>query len=167
MIIKAIKLAPWSFIIYPLGFVAAGIMTILTWVLMCWIIATISMITGSNQVLWLRWFYTHDASLDGGIEQNKEGYDPNAKGFKLWWQRVRWICRNPAYRFNAYVLGFAAEGSVLIFEAGDQWPNFRYWTVMRSAGGWHFFGYRGKNDRWFGWNYMAYAGRHQIKSKPF
>jgi len=167
MVLKALKLAPWSFLIYPLGFIASWVMTFLTWGVMCWVIATISMITGRNVVPWLGWFYTHDASLDGGIEQHKDGYDPNAKGLKLWWQRVCWICRNPAYRFNAYVLGFAAEGSVLIFEAGDQWPNFRYWTVMRSAGGWHFFGYRGKNDRWFGWNYMAYAGRHQIKSKPF
>jgi hypothetical protein len=161
------KLAPMSVAIYPFAALMSWLMKLVAW-FMSPVIATVSMITGKNEVGgWLAYLYTHDASLDGGVEAGLPGYEASATGFRLWWQRVRWVCRNPAYRFNAYVLGFAAEGSVLIFEAGDQWPNFRYWTVMRSAGGWHFFGYRGKNDRWFGWNYMAYAGRHQIKSKPF
>lgn len=166
MVLKALKLAPWSFVIYPLGFIASWVMTFLTWGLMCWIIATISMMTGSNQVKWLGWFYTHDASLDGGIEQGKDGYDHNAKGFKLWWQRVCWCCRNPAYGFVAGPLGFDAEGFKIIFESGTAYPPERHWTVVELKSGFRIFGYR--NGRmWLGWKNQDIAGRIQLKSKPF
>ena len=166
MLKKAFNLAPWSFAIYPLGFIAAGVMTILTWGLMCWIIATISMITGSNQVTWLRWFYTHDASLDGGIEQGKDGYDPNAKGFKLWWQHVCWICRNPAYGFVAGPLGFNAEGSAIIFQSGEPYPPVKHWVIIELKSGFRIFSYRHKS-MWYGWKPEGIANRHQLKSKPF
>lgn len=162
---KVFRLAPSSVAVYPFAFIVSWVVTLLSYVLSP-LIAGISLATGSNQVPWLGWFYTHDASLDGGVEQGKDGYDPAATGFKLWWQRVCWICRNPGYRFNAYVLGLPAEGTTIIFREGDEWPNFRLWTVLETKSGRRYFGYRGKNDQWFGWNYMAYAGRHLLKSKP-
>lgn len=163
---KVFKLAPFSVAVYPFGALISWLVTLLAWALSP-LIAGISMVTGKNQVGGpLAYLYTHDASLDGGIENHIDGYDPNAKGFKLWWQRVCWICRNPGYRFSAYVLGFPDEGTVIIFRQGDDWPNFRLWTVLETRPGRRFFGYRGKNDRWYGWNYMAYAGRHLLKSKP-
>ncbi|WP_245456611.1 DUF7338 family protein [Rhizobium hidalgonense] len=42
-----------------------------------------------------RWFSTLNADLDGYIPQRVSGFDPAAKGFKLWWQRTRWTWRNP------------------------------------------------------------------------
>lgn len=166
MFFKVFKLAPLSMITYPFYLLLSWIATLLAFILSP-LIAAISVITGKNQVSgFLSYFYTHDASLDGGIEQGKDGYDPNAKGVKLWWQRVSWICRNPAYKFVAHVLGFKDEGSELIFEHGEAWPNSDYWTVVRSPRGYNYFGYRGKKC-WFGWNYMSYGGYHQVKSKPY
>lgn len=166
MILKAFKLAPCSFLIYPLGFIASWVMTFLTWAVMCWVIATISTITVRNVVPWLGWFYTHDASLDGGIEQNKDGYDPNAKGFKLWWQRVCWICRNPAYGFVAGPLGFSADGFKIILESGKAYPPVKHWTVVELKSGFRIFGYR-NGGTWCGWKNQDIAGRIQLKSKPF
>ncbi|MBB3315102.1 hypothetical protein FHT77_000944 [Rhizobium sp. BK181] len=123
------------------------------------------MATGKNQVRLFWLFYTHDASLDGGIEQGKDGYDPNAKGFRLWWQRVCWICRNPAYGFCAYVLGHSADGSVMIFESGSPYPAVHHWYVVELRNGHRIFGNRHKT-RWLGWKHTPIAGRHQLKSKP-
>ena len=162
---KVFRLAPFSVAVYPFGALLSWLVTLLAWVLSP-LIAGISMATGSNQVSWLGWFYTHDASLDGGIENHIDGYDQNAKGFRLWWQRVSWICRNPGYRFNAYVLGYSAEAPVLIFESGTAWPAVSYWTVIELKGGRRIFGYR-SGSRWFGWKHEPIAGRHQLKSRPF
>ncbi|KWV42142.1 hypothetical protein AS026_21270 [Rhizobium altiplani] len=162
---KIIRLAPLSCAAYPLLAPIAMLATLLAWVLSP-LIAGISMVTGSNQVLWLRWFYTHDASLDGGIEQAHDGYDPNAKGLKLWWQRVCWVCRNPASSFDAYVLGYPADGSKVIFESGVSYPPVRYWAVIELKSGRRIFGYRHKGI-WWGWKHEPIEGLYQIKAKPF
>ena len=62
-------------------------------------------------------FHTHDNTLDGG---QKQGYRIGARGLSLWWQRVCWICRNPGYGFDAYILGFAHAGYRVLSEKGDQ-----------------------------------------------
>lgn len=162
---KVFRLAPAAVLVYPLLVPISWLMTLLSYA-MSPIIAGISMATGSNQVPWLGWLYTHDASLDGGIEQSKDGYDPAAKGFKLWWQRVCWVCRNPAYGFVAGPLGFSAEASALIFESGEPYPPVKHWTVIELKGGRRIFGYR-NGGKWFGWKHTAIAGRYQLKSKPF
>lgn len=162
---KVFRLAPVSVAVYPFLVPIAWLMTVAAYAVSP-LIAGISMATGNNQVLWLRWFYTHDASLDGGIEQGKDGYDPAATGWKLWWQRVSWICRNPAYGFVAGPLGFSADRSAIIFESGEPYPPVSYWTVIRLKTGFRIFGYRHKT-RWLGWKYTPIAGRHQMKSKPF
>jgi hypothetical protein len=162
---QVFKLAPRSVLVYPFLCLCAWFMTLVAWVLSP-IIAGISMATGKNVVPWLGWLYTHDASLDGGIEQTKDGYDPAAKGFKLWWQRVCWVCRNPAYGFVAGPLGFSAEASALIFESGSPYPPVKHWTVIELKGGRRIFGYR-NGGKWFGWKHTPIAGRYQLKSKPF
>lgn len=52
---------------------------------------------------WLMWFETFDATVDEGWQG---GYypKPNSK-LALWWCRVKWLCRNPAYGFAYYPLG--------------------------------------------------------------
>ena len=119
-------------------------------------------------------FHTHDNTLDGG---QKQGYRIGVRGLSLWWQRVCWICRNPGYGFDAYILGFAHAGYRVLSEKGDQ-ASFGvdnrgfYSNVMQAANGKKYFSYRrnvplwGRRyiKVWFGWNYMAYGGeRHQIK----
>jgi len=162
---KVFRLAPLSVAVYPFFALQAWVATIIAWALSP-LIAGISMATGKNEVRIFSLLYTHDASLDGGIEQGKDGYDPNANGFKLWWQRACWICRNPAYGFCAYIVGYPAEGSVIIFESGSPYPPVSHWTVIELKHGRRIFGYRNKS-RWFGWKHAAIAGRHQLKSKPF
>ncbi len=159
------KMAPGAIALYPILALFSWAATLTAW-LLAPLIAAISMATGNNEVRFLNWFYTHDASLDGGIEQGKDGYDPAATGWKLWWQRVSWIARNPAYRFNAYVLGYSAEASALIFESGEPYPPVKHWTVIELKGGRRVFGYR-NGGKWFGWKHTPIAGRYQLKSKPF
>lgn len=165
---KVFRLAPVSVAVYPIAFVLAKIAVLFAYALSP-LIAGISIATGKNEVGGLlSYLYTHNASLDGGVEQGVEGYRDGLTGFSLWWQRVCWICRNPAYKFAAYVLGFSTDGATVIFDNGliHRTAPYGYWSVVQSAGGWKWFGYRGRNC-WYGWNYREYGGRHQVKGKPF
>lgn len=79
-------------------------------------------------------FHTHDDDLDGG--QHQLGW-PQAKSFKLWWQRTRWIMRNPAYGFAANVFGFRFEGVTTVYQidsGGFDWlkPGTFYEGVYRD-----------------------------------
>lgn len=53
---------------------------------------------------WLAWFQTQDAPLDAGVRDNYEGFDPNDS---KWWNRTKWLWRNPAYGFCYWPLGIA------------------------------------------------------------
>lgn len=163
---KIFRLAPFSVAVYPFLMPISWLVTLTAWALSP-LIATISMITGKNEVGGLlAYLYTHDASLDGGVGDHIRGYGPNAKGFKLWWQRVRWICRNPGGRFNGFILGYPSDGSTMIFKSGEPYPPVHYWTVNELKSGRRIFGYRHKG-RWFGWKHEAIAGRYLLKAKPF
>lgn len=163
---KTFKLAPLSLLIYPVAALLSWVATLLAWILSP-LIAGISVVKGTDNVGgFLSYFYTHNASLDGGIAQGVKGYKEGLTGFKLWWQRTCWVCRNPAYKFCAYILGFSGDGAKLIYEDGSKIKPYGYWYVVETAKGWKFFGYRGKRC-WVGWNYRTYGGRHQLKSKPF
>jgi len=162
---KVFRLAPLSCAVYPFLMPISWLGTLTAWALSP-VIAGISMVTGKNEVSFFSLLYTHDASLDGGIEQSIDGYDPTATGFKLWWQRVCWICRNPGARFNGFVLGYPSDGSKLIFKSGEPYPPVSYWTVIELKSGRRIFGYRHKG-RWFGWKHEAIAGRYLLKAKPF
>ncbi len=118
--------------------------------------------------------HTHDNTLDGG---QKQGYEIGGTGWKLWWQRTRWICRNPGYGFDAYILGFDHAGYVVLSESGPA-PDFSeprafYSNRMRAADGKLYFTWRRNIPLvsghflkiWVGWNYMAYGGvKHQLKT---
>jgi hypothetical protein len=118
-------------------------------------------------------FHTHDNTLDGG---QKQGYRIGAKGLELWWQRTRWICRNPCYGLNAYPLGFNHEGYSVLSETemGDfSKRDASYFNLMKSFDGKKYFSYRRNIPLWrdwylkvwLGWNYVAYGGvRHQLKT---
>lgn len=165
---KVARRAPVSVAVYPFAFLLSWLMVGVAYGL-SWLVALISVVRGTKDVGGpLSYLYTHNASLDGGVEQGVSGYLPNLTGFRLWWQRTCWVCRNPAYKFNAYILGFDDEGAVVIFDNGIIHRNkpFGYWYVVEAKGGRRFFGYRGERA-WIGWNYREYGGRHQIKCKPF
>lgn len=54
----------------------------------------------------LAWFQTFDAPLDAGWRDGYFGtYTTPPTGLKLYWLRVRWLWRNPAYGFCYWPLG--------------------------------------------------------------
>lgn len=52
---------------------------------------------------WLAWFQTPDASLDAGWEQGYFTITGKPGAFSLWWYRMRWLWRNPAYGFCVWL----------------------------------------------------------------
>ncbi|WP_445974361.1 DUF7338 family protein [Rhizobium bangladeshense] len=62
-------------------------------------------------------FSTLDADLDGGIGQGVRGYRADITGWRLWWQRTCWICRNPAHGWQSELLGMQAFGTILLLQA--------------------------------------------------
>lgn len=163
------KKAWLSMLIYPLLFVLSWLITFASWALSP-LLATWSVTSRSNTPggLW-RWFYSHDNTLDGGWDVGIRGYkDPaTLSWYKLIWQRMCWICRNPGYGFNAFVLGFKHTNNVqIVFEKGIPYPEDSYWYVIQSDNGWKFFGFRG-DKTWVGWNYLNYGGYHQLKTRPW
>ncbi|MBB3313628.1 hypothetical protein FHT78_005422 [Rhizobium sp. BK196] len=92
------------------------------------LLAALSLLTGPKLPGFLQWFSTTDADLDGGIAQNVAGYKDGLKGWRLWWQRTCWICRNPAHGWQAEVLGMSTDGLVTLqmsVEKGRQWFLFK------------------------------------------
>jgi len=91
-----------------------------------------------------------------------------------WTHAMWWICRNPGYGFDAYVLGFPGEG--MVFEKkinnGKDGMNNRF-DIMKAANGKRYFSYR-RDIRWsetrylklwFGWHYQSKDGgkSHMLK----
>lgn len=50
----------------------------------------------------LAWFQTQDAPLDAGVRDGYAGFDPNDS---RWWNRTKWLWRNPAYGFCYWPMG--------------------------------------------------------------
>lgn len=103
-----------------------------------------------------RWrlFSTLNATLDGYIAQGVDGFDPNAKGFKLWWQRTRWTWRNPCNGWQSELLGiknidqgFTVKKDIPLFGG----YKIKFWC------GWN------NNKR--GGNYYPYAFQCSIRRK--
>lgn len=177
---QIVKLAPKNVLLYPFYAILSWTMTLLTWalspVLSAWsVIADINVLPYPFNL-----FHTHDNTLDGG--QKALGWEKGVTGFKLWWQRVKWLCRNPGYGFNAYIIGFKAEGSKIIWSVSigdrkfDKGGSVIYAVVMEDAKGDRYWSYRRDYDlpgkffckQWFGWHYYPYDKiHHQLKSLPF
>jgi hypothetical protein len=173
--IQIIKLAPLSVLTYPLYVALKVFFTLLSYALSP-LLAAYSVVAGVTKLPgFLQYFSTLDDDLDGGQHQHADLYPAGATGLKLWWQRTRWICRNPAAGWNAVVLGFDTAGHTVVWESAPNPTSIDfgkggkvYANVMQSANGTRYFTYR-RNwslgstkylKQWFGWNYMAYDGKH-------
>lgn len=65
---------------------------------------------------WLKWVGTFDATLDQGV------VDGFFEGPPSYWNRVKWLYRNPAYGFSFYALGIpyiASDWKVREFRPKD------------------------------------------------
>lgn len=88
---------------------------------------------------------------------------------------IWWLCRNPAYGFDAKVLGFSGEGLTVEKSEGrgrfDAGEGAKLYVVMRAANGRRYFSWRRdiKLSRhryikvWFGWQHRTQAGWHILK----
>ena len=119
----------------------------------------------------LQWFSTVDDDLDGGQHQNH--YPRGATGWRLWWQRTRWIYRNPAQGFQAYLLGYSATNHYLAVDrVTANGGRYREWRGLRPRVVYA----RQVNVRltdryyikmWFGWALKANMNRFTLKFVPF
>lgn len=163
---EAIKFCPMAFIKYPFLMLLHWLSLPVAYVNSPFI-AGYSVLTGKKNVggFW-SYLYTHNASLDGGVEQGVKSYDPDAKGFKLWWQRTRWVCRNASYKFRAKILGYKAPAVFVDLGNG--------WRILEDSEGNRFFEIRTKinlTDKyrlrvWLGWTSDTRGGYHMLKAVP-
>lgn len=83
---------------------------------------------------WLAWFQTQDAPLDAGWQDDYFAHTGTPTGASLWWFRVRWLWRNPAYGFCYWPLGIPYVPSdwvidVLTVDASGTLTEFRAHTL--------------------------------------
>lgn len=179
MISKILKYSPFLLIKYPMMAIIAIIFTLLSWILSP-ILALYSVIFNVKILPgFLQYFSTLDDDLDGGQHQQPDSYPSGVTGFKLWWQRTCWICRNPSQGWAGRVLGFSDEGFKIISETDGietmQWSSGgdEYFNIMEDANGKRYFTFR-KNWKlskkyyiktWIGWGYKPVAEYHTIETQ--
>lgn len=163
--------------------VLMGVLILLAWVLSPFL-AAVSVVFGVNRLpLGLQWFSTVDDTLDGGQKQHPEKYPQGVGGVSLWWQRMCWICRNPAQGFGVYAFGYSMTSSYM--ESDDEitlWgkPGEFKQRVLKSekiyvlGNGERIFSYQrnvplfGKYylKIWFGWARKTIILRYSLKTVP-
>lgn len=116
--------------------------------------------------------HTHDDTIYGtNYLRDVLGEPRPPTVMRRWRQAMWWLCRNPGYGFDAYVLGFPSDGAVISQSEGTLTDGLH--NKMTSAKGRRYFSYRrdwlyrvgGKRycKVWFGWHYMPQAGAHMLK----
>lgn len=154
------------------------IVVLSTWIILCWPLALFSLWWGPKLPKYLQWFSTLNNTLDGGWDELISGYrDPaSLRWWQLWWQRICWICRNPAQGWQSQTF-LGMDGKQLVFIQKDETSNPK-WYLMESKGV-RFFMW--KKDQhlfgdwylklYFGWHDDSRSGdgRHQyeLQIKPF
>lgn len=128
-------------------------------------LAALSLLTGPRLPGVLQWFSTLDADLDGGIAQGVNGYQAGLSGWRLWWQRTCWICRNPAHGLQSELLGITAHNTVIYQQWLQDEPKQQFY-IMETVKGFRFFCF--KRDQplfggyyiklWLGWSNKSYDG---------
>ncbi len=108
--------------------------------------------------------HTHDDDIYGSNTTHEPRPATRAARFK---RAVWWLCRNPGYGFDAYILGFPAEGVKFVTDISkpnqrfdDRETNSRFY-IMETPKGKRYWGYR--RDQmlfgnryikiWFGWHF--------------
>ena len=177
----------WLFRHAPLAYLkwlvlspAATVMYIVTYLLSPFL-AAYSVIAGVNVLPgYLSWFHTDDDDLDGG--QHQLGWPSDVNIFRLWYQRMTWICRNPAFGFDREWFGFHYDTIEEIHRTTiGQWDSndkssLEFVVLQRQDGAkvfslrWQWF-YANKTffRTWIGWNHTrmtapSEVGRMKLKN---
>lgn len=85
--------------------------------------------TGMKLPWIFRWLDTFDADLDQGVR------DGTIKGNSVYWNRVKWLYRNPTYGFSYYFLGItfdSTQWTQLEYTEGDPVTGFGF--TYRASG---------------------------------
>lgn len=170
--------------------IATLVIKLLAWILAPFL-AAYSVIAGINVLPGIfRYLSTVDDTLDGGQHQAVQ-YEKGVTGVKLWWQRTRWIMRNPAHGLEAEVFGLTKE-SVAQIVYSTQGPNALapgntrtkagsppgYYTMKDKNGktiGWGVFVMKPWLGNfvckiWFGWAHIMHDRKHyqiELQFNPF
>lgn len=140
---------------YGISVILSLLATLLTWVL-CIPLACLVKKDG-NLPYWCYWFQTFDNTCDAGWKVQgsygtylQDGIEPT--GITLWWYRLLWLCRNPAYGFDYYPFGIPwdkDDWTVIKWSSQDANPNFYY---ARSKQGYFSWTYSNNHIQLkFGW----------------
>jgi hypothetical protein len=120
----------------------------------------------------LSWVHTHDDNIYGS---RMTGEPMPATFLKRWTTAMWWLCRNPGYGFNAYVLGFGGDVSISwvtpefgASKGGGAWGR----TAIMTSQGRRYFSFErhwplflGRYAKiWLGWTTNDNGtGRHMLK----
>lgn len=158
---------------YTLFAIASTALVILAW-LFSPILSAISVAFNLKRLPFgLQYFSTVDDDLDGGQHQNH--YPAHSSRWELWWQRTRWIIRNPAQGFQVYWFGYSATGYYLVLaRVGSDGVSSPY-RVWKNAKGHTLFAYQPRIDitrkyyvkMWYGWAKKENINRFSFKFVPF
>lgn len=120
----------------------------------------------------LSWFYTHDTDIYGSATTHEPIPGTVWGRYK---RAVWWMYRNPGYGFDAYVLGYPADGSIVNVGASHGTFGSNDGAILHASivypSGLRLFSYR-RDVRltktkylkvWFGWHYVNQAGRRMLK----
>ena len=148
-------------ILYPLLVLASLLITLVTYMLS----PVLAALAGSDGNLprWLYWFQTFDNTIDAGwqVQGNYGTYLATGiapTGLTLWWYRVCWLCRNPAYGWDYWPFGVGFDATQWrVFLNGANWwvalgPSGAFCVRSLAAGvsfkfGWKAWAYW-QNDQW-------------------
>lgn len=130
------------------------------------LLSAISVIAGVNVLPGpLAWFHTHDATLDGGQTQQKALYPSGVKGWELFKQRTRWICRNPGYGFAANVVGIPMSDVVETGTLKTGLKHTFYKDGKKIGWGWRrdwYYTDKKFAKIWFGWRHPSNDGKTRM-----
>ncbi len=105
----------------------------------------------------LAWLQTFDAPLDAGWRDGYAGYREPSGPWSRWWQRTKWLYRNPAYGFGYWPLGTSFDPAMWkvtyfektaardLFKATGPWGTFnvtyygRWGTLKLGWKAWNYF----------------------------
>lgn len=106
----------------------------------------------------MAWVHTHDDTVYGSRYRKSHSLPIPESFWARWTAAMWWICRNPAYGFAAFVLGFP-DSDVLSIERGKPWSMFK----MRDGSQRFSYAHYGKLKIWVGWQPANQAGWHIMK----
>ena len=113
----------------------------------------------------LAWFHTHDDTLDGGQHQHPQLYPSGVRGWELFKQRVRWICRNPGYGFAANVVGIPMSDVVETGTLKTGLKHTFYKDGKKIGWGWRrdwYYTDKKFAKIWFGWRHPSNDGKTRM-----